>query len=148
MTGNQPHPSASRSEAAGNPTRRWRARWISVAATVSAAVIVWAIARVAVGHVLTVALGSGPTQTVGLPAVVVASLVAAMLGLGGLAGLERLTTGARPIWTALAILVLLLSLAAPLSAHAATSTKIWLLLLHLTVGAVLIPTLARTGPTR
>jgi Family of unknown function (DUF6069) len=67
----------------------------------------------------------------------------------GAAGLlERFTARPRTSWTAIAVLVGLLSLAGPLSTIASTTAAngVSLALLHLAVAAVLIPGLAATAP--
>jgi hypothetical protein len=131
-----------------SPRRRRQVRWTAVAAAVVAAVVVWAIVGPALGRELTVGADGSSAQTVGFGVVLGVSLGASLLGLGSLALLERITGRARAIWTALAAVVLLLSLGGPISVQAPTGTKISLALLHLVVGAVLIPPLARTSPTR
>src|SRR5215203_5870444 len=69
------------------------------------------------------------------------------VALGVLAGLERLTRHARAAWVALATLVLVASLGAPLSGRGIDEqSRLVLALLHLTVGALLIVLLARTSP--
>jgi hypothetical protein len=89
-------------------------------------------------------------RTVDQAHVVVAdtSLVAALAGWGLLALLERFTARPRTIWTAIAVLVGLLSLAGPLSTLASTTAAnaLALALMHLAVAAVLIPILAGTSP--
>jgi Family of unknown function (DUF6069) len=75
------------------------------------------------------------------------SLVAALAGWALLALLERFTARARTIWTAIALLVALLSLAGPLSILATTEANVLALaLMHVVVAAVLIPILAGTSP--
>jgi predicted permease len=77
--------------------------------------------------------------------VIVTSLAASLAGWILLAVLERWTRRARTIWTILAAVVLVASFGGPLTAVAATTTKLALSLMHLAVGAALIPTLARTA---
>jgi Family of unknown function (DUF6069) len=75
------------------------------------------------------------------------SLVAALAGWGLLALLERFSARPRTIWTAIAVLVALLSLAGPLSTIASTTVAngLSLALMHLAVAAALIPSLAATA---
>jgi hypothetical protein len=77
------------------------------------------------------------------------SLAAALAGWGLLALLERFTARPRTSWTAIAVLVGLLSLAGPLSTIAPTTVAngLSLALMHLAVAAVLIPGLAATAPS-
>jgi hypothetical protein len=82
-------------------------------------------------------------------AVAVGSGAAALAAWALLALLERLTNRARTLWTVAAVVVLVASLAGPLSGSGITATnRTVLVLLHLTVGAVLILTLRRTAPSR
>jgi hypothetical protein len=79
--------------------------------------------------------------------VVVASVAAGLAAWLALAVLERLTRHARAAWVALATLVLVASLGAPLSGRGIDGgSRLVLTLLHLTVGALLIVLLPRTSP--
>ncbi|MGH3797417.1 MAG: DUF6069 family protein [Pseudonocardiaceae bacterium] len=123
-----------------------RARGTAVIAAVCAALVVWIIAAPLLGVALTVVQGAG-TQQVGPAAVL---LVSALVGLAGwalLAVLERWTRSARSIWTALAGVVTLVSLAGPLSATT-TSATVSLTCLHLAVAAVLMSLLGRSAAVR
>jgi hypothetical protein len=76
-------------------------------------------------------------------------LLASTAGWGLLVLLERLVTRAGRVWTVVAVIVLVVSLGAPLSASGITNAnKGWLVAMHLAVGAALIPLLARTAPER
>ncbi|PZF79492.1 hypothetical protein C1I92_30935 [Jiangella anatolica] len=101
-----------------------------VGATVAAAVP-WAVARIA-GADLEVTT-AGVTMDVGLALVLAAALT---MSLAGWALLARL---GRRVWTRVAVTVLVLSLSGPLVAEADTDAKVYLTLMHLAVGAVLIP---------
>jgi hypothetical protein len=96
---------------------------------------------------LTVGPG-GRAQSVGLGSVVLTSLVAGLLGWALLALLESRSRRAATVWTAIAIVVALLSLGGPLSAGAGAAASVVLVALHAVVAAVLIPALRRTSPTR
>jgi Family of unknown function (DUF6069) len=73
--------------------------------------------------------------------------VTGLAGWALLALLARFTARARTIWTAIAVLFALLSLAGPLSILATTEANVLALaLMHLAVAAVLIPILAGTSP--
>jgi predicted permease len=74
-----------------------------------------------------------------------AALVAGLLGWLLLAVLDRRAARARTAWTAAALLVLAVSLALPLAAATTTSAAVGLVVLHLAVGAVVIPGLASTA---
>jgi hypothetical protein len=106
--------------------------------------IAWAMLGPVPGHHLVVRLGpDAATQTVGPIAVAATALVAGLLGWAALALLERFTRRARVIWTALATVVLAVSLLGPLNGID-TTTKTALLGLHMVVGVVLIVGLPRT----
>jgi hypothetical protein len=131
------------------PTRRarTRARAVAVAGATLAALGVWAVAVPLLGADLLVRPGGGSAQRVGAGAVAAASLIPALLGWALLALLERRTARARPVWTGVAVVVLLLSLGGPLTAGTTTASKAVLVLMHLAVGAVLIPALRRSSTT-
>ena len=110
----------------------------------AAAVAIWVVATLA-GAELTVSFGSGqPIQKVTVVNVVVAALVGSLAGWGLLALLRRFTANARAIWTVIAIVFALLSLAGPLSAIASAGTKVALVAMHLAVATVTIVGLRRT----
>jgi hypothetical protein len=130
---------------AGTTVRRRRA--LAVAGATAAAVLPWIAAR-ATGVELAVDPGWLPPMVVGLPMVVPAALAASLAGWGTLALLERRTGRARQIWTAVAAVALLISLAPLPAVEAAAETRAYLALMHLAVGAVLIPGLAAGTRTR
>ena len=65
-----------------------------------------------------------------------------------LALLERRTPHARRPWTTIALAALATSLALPLTAATTTSAATGLIMMHLTVGAAVIPAMAHTARTR
>ena len=128
---------------------RVQARGLVVAGAVGAALGGWLVTVPLLGVDLAVKPAGGGTQTVtqtvGVGAVLATSLAAALLGWALLAVLERWTTRARTIWTAIAAVLLLLSLAGPLTGALTTPAAVALVALHLVVGAVLILGLRRTA---
>ncbi len=126
---------------------RTRVRALAVACAPLVALGVWTVAVPLLGADLPVRPGGGSPQMVGAGAVAAASLITALVGWALLALLEHRTARARPVWTAVALAVLLLSLGGPLTAGTTTASKAVLVLMHLTVGAVLIPALRRNSPT-
>jgi len=128
--------------------QRIRARALGVAGAVLAALAVWTAAVPLLGVDLLVRPGGGRTQTVGPGSVVIASLIASLLGWALLALLEHRTGRARTIWTAVALVVVLLSLGAPLTGGITTTAAVTLTLMHLAVAAVLITVLPLSSPTR
>lgn len=129
-------------------TSRTMARAQAVAATVVGAVAVWVVAEPVLGFALRgPAQGGGATHDVNAAVVAVAALAASLAGWALLAVLERFTSRARGLWTAAALAVAVVSLAGPLSSAGITAAnQAWLALMHVTVAAVLIPTLRRTTP--
>ena len=128
--------------------RQGRARALCIAGGAAAAAIAWAIEVPLLGVRLTVRFGAMHPQTVAAGQVIGAALVAGLIGWLLLAVLDRRTPRARTIWTVTALLVLALSLLLPLAAGTTAAAVTGLLVLHLTVGAVVIPGLARTARSR
>jgi hypothetical protein len=132
-------------------TRPRRARALAVIAAVLAALAVWLVTDPLLGVDLAAPTGPGSEELQSITPALVAGtgLVTALAGWGLLALLERFTALPRTIWTAIAVLVGLLSLAGPLSTIASTTVAngLSLALMHLAVAAVLIPGLAATAPS-
>lgn len=130
--------------------RQLRRRAFAVTAAVLAAFVVWAVAVPLLGVQLTVRItpGSSSVQTIGAGFVLAVSLLASLLGWGLLVALERRTRRAGAVWTVAASVVLLLSLAGPLTAAVTPGGKVSLVVLHLSVATALIPLLRRSAPSR
>jgi peptidoglycan/LPS O-acetylase OafA/YrhL len=124
------------------PAIRRRDRALVVLGTIVAAVAVWAVSVVLLGVDLQ-AVQDGATQTIGV-AVAAAAAVPSLLGWALLAGLERFSRRPKTIWTIVAVLVTVLSLAGPFSGAATTGSAVSLALMHLVVGAVAILGFRRT----
>ena len=125
-------------------SRSRRARAATVLTAVLAPTAIWVLAVPLLGVQLHVPSRPGqPPLQVGLPAVVGVSLAASLAAWGLLALLERRTRCAGRTWRVAAVAVLAASLAGPLRPGVATATRIVLVLMHLAVAAVLIPSLAR-----
>jgi Family of unknown function (DUF6069) len=146
--------SAAVTPAVRDVRRSW-ARALCAAGGAAAAAIAWAVEVPLLGIRLTVRFGAMAPQTVVAGQVVGAALVAGLLGWLLLAALDRRAAHARTanistghisaVWTAAALLVLAVSLALPLAAATTTSAAVGLVVLHLVVGAVVIPGLAGTA---
>lgn len=116
----------------------------AVIAASAAAVAVWAVADPLIGLTLEVKPWNSTTTTIVGPAhVIISAALAALAGWGLLAVLEKTTPRAGRIWTVIAVAVLILSLSGPAMSSADASTAVTLILMHLAVGGVLIPTLPR-----
>jgi hypothetical protein len=128
--------------------KQGRARALCIAGGAAAAAIAWAIEVPLLGVRLSVRFGAMHPQTVAAGQVIAAAAVAGLIGWLLLALLERRTPRARTVWTVTALLVLALSLLLPLTAGTTAAAVTGLIVLHLTVGAVVIPGLARTARSR
>ena len=122
--------------------RRWRDDWpLAVAAAVAAAVD-WVAATQVAG--VDLAVGSGAdTQHIGVASVIVCAVVVTLAASGLLRFLESRTAHARAIWTAVALLVGLFSLAGPLGATS-LQAGLSLVSLHAVVGSVVLVGLLRS----
>lgn len=127
------------------PVARTRGlRALAVLGAAAAALAVWAVAVPLAGTQLTVHM-NGTTQPVGPGTVVTTALLAGLGGWALLAALERIGRRPRRTWTVIAVVVLVLSLAGPVGDGAHPATTIALAVMHLAVGATLIPTLRRSA---
>jgi hypothetical protein len=135
--------------AAERTRRRW-IRAIGCLGATLAAVTVWAVASAGFGvEVRAPAMGERPAHDVTAANVAAAAAVASLAGWCLAALLERVTVHARWAWAAIAGLVLVASLGAPLTGEGiTTASSTVLVLLHLTVAGVLIPVVRRTSPDR
>lgn len=123
-------------------------RLVAVAATVAAALLVWAIMRYGAGVSLrTPAFSAGHQPSVLTPGFVAAVSGLVSLGAWGFIEVaERRFHRPRRVWLATGLVALGISLSAPLSGHGVTtSQRIALACMHLAVGAVLIPMFARSA---
>lgn len=120
-----------------------RIRVVVIAAAAAGAAVTWLVARTSIGDPLTVSF-NGTQQNVNVVSAILVATLAGALGWVLLAVLDRRVTKSQQLWTAIASVVLLLSLSGPISADATTGTKIALVAMHLVVGVVLIAGLRRT----
>ena len=127
---------------------RRKARLIAVGAAVFMALAIWLVAEQAFGIHLRAPEGFGASGDIDALNVALVTAVLSLAGWGLLALLERLTSHARTVWVAIAVPALLLSLLTPLSGTGVSAAnRVVLVLMHVTVGAVLIPALYSTSPT-
>jgi hypothetical protein len=149
-TATGPSPGATTAAASSARTRpHHRLRAIGVLAAVLAPTLIWLVAVPGLGAELVVTDGTRQPPApfeLGLGAIVTFALVPALLGWGVLALLERLTRRARTVWTVLATGLLVLSFV-PLLGPMSGATRLTLALLHLAVGAALIPAFYRSVRT-
>jgi uncharacterized protein DUF6069 len=119
------------------PTSIRRHRALTVLGALVAATGVWAVVRQVGGTDLAVAGPDGPTA-VGLPAVLLAALVAGLAGWALLAALERWVRRPHRTWRVVAVAVLGLSLLGPVASASTPAAAGGLVALHVAVGAALL----------
>lgn len=119
------------------------ARALAVAATVAAAALVWLVGEPLLGNDLVVEQPGQAPLDLSLASFVVITLGASLAGWAVLALLEKITRYGRRIWTGLAVAVVLVSFLPFLSAQMSTGSAVVLGLVHVVVGAVLVPLLLR-----
>jgi hypothetical protein len=129
-------------------TSKARARALGVAGGGLAAVLAWIVEVPLLGIHLTFRFGASHVQTIAVGQVIGVTIAASLLGWLLLAVLERRTPQARLRWTVIALAGLVASLALPLAAATTTSAVAGLIVMHLAVGAAVIPALARTARAR
>ena len=125
-----------------------RARALCTAGGALAAALAWTVEVPLLGIHLNFRFGTGHIQTIAAGQVIGVTVAAALLGWLLLALLERRTRHARLLWTTIALAALAASLALPLAAATTTSAVTGLIAMHLTVGAAVIPAMARTTRAR
>jgi len=128
--------------------KQGRARALCAAGGALAAALAWIVEVPLLGIHLNVRFGAGHVQTISVGQVIGVAVAASLLGWLVLALLERRTPQARLRWTAIALAALAASLALPLAFATTTSAVTGLMVMHVTVGAAVIPALARTARTR
>jgi len=125
-----------------------RARALCAAGGALAAALAWTVEVPLLGIHLNVRFGAGQVQTIGVGQVIGVTVAASLLGWLLLTLLERRTPRARLRWTTIALASLAASLALPLTAATTISAASGLIVMHLTVGAAVIPAMAHTARAR
>ena len=128
--------------------KQGRARALCAAGGALAAALAWIVEVPLLGIHLNFRFGTGHIQTIAAGQVIGVTVAAALLGWLTLALLERRTPHARLLWTIIALAALAASLALPLAAATTTAAVAGLVVMHLTVGAAVIPAMAHTARTR
>ena len=128
--------------------RQGRARALCAAGGALAAALAWTVEVPLLGIHLNVRFGPGHIQTISVGQVIGVTVAASLFGWLLLVLLERRTPQARVRWTTIALVALAASLALPLAFATTTSAIAGLIVLHVSVGAAVIPALARTARTR
>jgi hypothetical protein len=125
-----------------------RARALCAAGGALAAALAWIVEVPLLGIHLNFRFGAGHVQTIAVGQVIGVTVAASLLGWLLLTLLERRTPRARLLWTTIALVALAASLALPLTAATSSSAAAGLIVMHLTVGAAVIPALAHTARAR
>ncbi len=128
--------------------KQGRARALCAAGGALAAALAWIVEVPLLGIHLNVRFGAGHIQTITIGQVIGVAVAASLLGWLLLALLERRTPHARTLWTTIALAALAASLALPFAFATTSSAAIGLVVMHVTVGAVVIPAMAHTARTR
>ena len=128
--------------------KQGRARALCAAGGALTAALTWIVEVPLLGVHLNVRFGAGHVQTISIGQVIGVTVAASLFGWLVLALLERRTPQARLRWTTIALTALAASLALPLAFATTTSAVTGLIVMHVTVGAAVIPALARTARTR
>ena len=128
--------------------KQGRTRALCATGGALAAALAWTVEVPLLGIHLNFRFGTGHIQTIGVGQVIGVTVAASLLGWLLLALLERRPPHARPLWTTIALGALATSLALPLAAATTTSAVVGLVLMHLTVGAAVIPAMAHTARAR
>ena len=128
--------------------KQGRARALCAAGGALAAAVAWIVEVLLLGIHLNFRFGMGHIQTIAVGQVIGVTVAASLLGWLLLALLERRAPDARLLWTAIALASLAASLALPLAAATTSSAVAGLIVMHVTVGAVVIPAMAHTARAR
>jgi|SRR5689334_16106258 len=128
--------------------KQGRVRALCAAGGALAAALAWIVEVPLLGIHLDFRFGTGHIQTIGVGQVIGVSLAASLIGWLLLSVLDRRTPHARAIWTTIALVALAASLALPLAAATTTAAAVGLIVMHLTVGAAVIPAMARSARAR
>jgi hypothetical protein len=124
--------------------KQGRSRALSAAGGVLAAVAVWITEVPLLGIDLKIRFGSGHVQTIGIGQIIGVALAVSLLGWLLLAILEKRTPHAWLEWTITALVVLVASLALPLSAATTTAATVALIVMHVAVAAIVMPSMSRS----
>ncbi len=128
--------------------KKGRARALCAAGGALAAALAWIVEVPLLGIHLNFRFGGSHIQTIAVGQVIGVTVAASLLGWLLLALLERRTPHARPLWTTIALVALAASLALPLAAATTTSAVAGLVVMHVAVGAAVIPAMAHTARAR
>jgi hypothetical protein len=124
----------------------WKMRAMAIVDAIVLNVIFLLAGRLVTGDWPVATVGDDD-QSIGVVAVILVTALVGLVAWGLLALLERMTGNAKSIWTAIAVVVLLLSLLGPFGSGVGTSSKIVLALMHLGAAMTIIPLMRRSVAT-
>jgi hypothetical protein len=122
----------------------WKVRAMAIVDAIILNVIILIVGRLATGDWPVATVGDDD-QTIGFIPVILVTLIVGLVAWGLLALLERATGNAKTIWTAIAVVVFLLSLLGPLGSGDGTSSKVVLALMHIGAATTIIPLMRRSA---
>jgi hypothetical protein len=125
----------------------WQMRAMAIVEAILVNVVILIVGRLIIGE-FPVATVSGDDQTIGLGPVILVTALVGLVAWGLLALLERTTSRAKTVWTAIAVVVLALSMFGPLGSGVNTSSKVVLACMHVGAAATIIPIFRRSVATR
>lgn len=124
-------------------TAPWQVRALAIVDAIVLNVVILIAGRTVTGD-WPVATVNGDEQEIGIVSVIAITALAGLAAWGLLALLERVTSKAKTVWTAIAVVVFLLSLLGPLGSGVGTSSTIVLALMHAGAAATIIPLMRRS----
>lgn len=125
----------------------WQMRAMTIVDAIVVNVIILIVGRVVNGEFPIATVGSDD-QTIGFAQVIVVTVLVGLVAWGSLALLERMTSRAKAVWTAIALIVFVLSLLGPLGSGVNTSSKVVLACMHVGAAATIIPLMRRSVSMR
>jgi hypothetical protein len=132
LLSNAANPTVSRS-----PLSLFRGALFGTALGLVANVVAWSIARIG-KPIQIIAVQGDPPIDLGLIRVIVATIVAMILGTALLFVLWKLRTNSFRLWAAIVMAIAVVTIFGPLSLKIDTGSKVWLAIIHLLTGATAI----------
>lgn len=125
----------------------WQIRTMAIVDAIVLNVVILIVARVVNGEYPMATVGDDD-QTIKFAQVIVVTALIGLVAWGLLALMERTTARAKAIWTAIAIVVFVLSLLGPLGSGVNTSSKVVLACMHIGAAVTITPLMRRSVPTQ
>lgn len=121
----------------------WQMRAMTIVDAVILNVVILIVGTLVRGDFPMATAGSDD-QSIEFPQVILVTALAGLAAWGLLALLERATSRAKNVWTAIAVIVFVVSLFGPLGSGVDTSSKVVLACLHVGAAATIIPLMLRS----